>query len=117
LNIYFLSLRIFEQLALALKEFALHFHCISFFKEYVRYPIWICRDPISLILGTRIGSLKRFKKTCCIEYIFFIIQDFLATCACPEKTVALKIFTVMNIYFLSFKIFEQLALALKTELP
>jgi len=24
-----------------------------FFKENVRYPIWICRDPISLILGTR----------------------------------------------------------------
>ena len=26
-----------------------------------------------------------FKKTCCIEYVFFIIQDFWATCACPEK--------------------------------
>jgi len=23
-----------------------------FFKENVRYPVWICRDPISLILGT-----------------------------------------------------------------
>ena len=146
LNIHFLSFRVSEQLTLDLKnrvalKFSLYwiyifYHwgflsnlrlpwkslpCIFtasvFFKEYVRYPIWICRDPISLILGTRIGSLKRFKKTCCIEYIFFIIQDFLATCACPEKTVALKIFTVMNIYFLSFKIFEQLALALKTELP
>jgi len=29
---------------------------------------------------------------------------------CPE-------FTALNIYFLSFRIFEQLALALKTELP
>ena len=55
---------------------------ISFFKENVRYPVWTCRDPISLILGTRfsliletrwqvslilgtwIGSLKRLKKTC-----------------------------------------------------
>jgi len=34
-----------------------------------RNPVWICRDPISLILGTgfeilgtRIGSLKRLKK-------------------------------------------------------
>jgi len=26
---------------------------ISFFKENVRYPVWTCRDPISLILGTR----------------------------------------------------------------
>jgi len=49
----------------------------GFFKENVRYPVWICRDPISLILGTRfslilrtlfeilgtrIGSLKRLKK-------------------------------------------------------
>ena len=24
-----------------------------FFNENVRYPVWICRDPISLILGTR----------------------------------------------------------------
>jgi len=40
-----------------------------FFKENVRYPVWICREPISLILGTRfeilgtrIGSLKSLKK-------------------------------------------------------
>ena len=40
-----------------------------FFKENVMYPVWICRDPISLILGirfeilgTRIGSLKRLEK-------------------------------------------------------
>jgi len=25
-----------------------------FFKENVRYPVWTCRDPISLNLGTRI---------------------------------------------------------------
>jgi len=25
----------------------------GFFKENVRYPAWTCRDPISLILGTR----------------------------------------------------------------
>jgi len=24
-----------------------------FLKENVRYPVWTCRDPISLILGTR----------------------------------------------------------------
>ena len=49
----------------------------GFFKENVTNPVWICRDPISLILGTqfslilgtrfeivgtRIGSLKRLKK-------------------------------------------------------
>jgi len=61
-----------------------------FFKENVRYPVWTCRDPISLILRTRfflilgtrwsfslilgtqfsilgtwIGSLKHLKKLCC----------------------------------------------------
>jgi len=49
----------------------------------------------------------------CIEHTFYI-QDFWATCACPEKECALKFFTVLK-YFLSFRIFEQLALALKTE--
>jgi len=54
-----------------------------FFKENVRYPIWICMDPICLILGTRFylilgtrfeilgtrfGSLKRLKKNClCVK--------------------------------------------------
>ena len=76
-NIYFLSFRIFEQLALALKNrVALKFFTV----------------------------LK-----------YFIIQDFWAICACPENR-AFPEFTVVNIYFLSFRIFEQLALALKTEL-
>jgi len=52
---------------------------LVFFEENVRYPVWICRDPIFSdfknpmiifsdsrtrfeILGTRIESLKRFKK-------------------------------------------------------
>ena len=48
----------------------------------------------------------------CIENIF-AVHDFGATCACPENNrVALKIFVVVNILFV-FRIFEQLALALK----
>ena len=48
----------------------------------------------------------------CIEN-FFTVHDFCATCACPENNrVTLKIFTVVNILFI-FRIFEQLALALK----
>jgi len=35
-----------------------------FFKENVRYAVWTCRDLISLILVTRFGSLKQFKKPC-----------------------------------------------------
>ena len=47
----------------------------------------------------------------CIE-IFFNIQDFWAACACPENRVCPE-FTVLNIYLLPFRIFEQLALAVK----
>ena len=75
----------------------------------------------------------------CIEYSFYI-QDFWATCACPEKQSVpwihcieyiffiiqnfeqptlekqnLEFFTVLK-YILSFRIFEQLVLALKTEI-
>ena len=35
-------------------------------------------------------------------------------CACPERQFALKFFTVLK-YFVALWIFEQLALALKTE--
>ena len=53
----------------------------------------------------------------CIEYlnIFFAIQDFWVTLRLLWKRVALKIFTALNIYSLSFRIFEKLALARKTE--
>ena len=44
--------------------------------------------------------------------IFFIIQDFWATCAFPEKRSYLEFFTALK-HFLSFRIFEQFALALK----
>jgi len=29
----------------------------AFFKENVRYLVWICTDPISLILGTRFSQI------------------------------------------------------------
>ena len=49
----------------------------------------------------------------CIEYIFYH-SGFLSNLRLPWNTeFALKTFTVLNIYFLSFRIFEQLALALK----
>jgi len=69
-------------------------HCIeNFFRLF---------EQLALALKNRV----------CPEFtllnILFYIQDFWATCACPE------IFTVFK-YFLSFRIFEQLALALKTE--
>ena len=75
--------------------------------------------------------------------IYFLHSEFLTTCACPENRVSPEIshcieyifhhsgflsnfvlslknrgcpeFTVLIIYFLSFRIFEQLALALKNK--
>ena len=49
----------------------------------------------------------------CIE-IFFIFQDFWATCACPEKQSA-WIHCIEYIYFLSFRILNNLRLPWKTE--
>jgi len=45
---------------------------------------------------------------------FFIIQDFSATCDCPEKQSCPENFHCIEHTF-TFRIFEQLALALKTE--
>jgi len=44
----------------------------------------------------------------------FYHSEFWTTCACPKKRAALNLFTALK-YFLSFRIFEQHALALKTE--
>ena len=58
-------------------------------------------------------KIKFVLKIFTVLNIFFTIQDFWATLRLPWKTeFALKIFTVLNIHF-TFRIFEQLALALK----
>jgi len=49
----------------------------GFFKENVRHPVWTCRDPISLILGTRFSILgTRLKKPWKDNYGLLI--DFLS---------------------------------------
>ena len=45
------KISVIKQLAYKNKAF------ISFFKENVRYPVWTCRDPISLNLGTRFSLI------------------------------------------------------------
>jgi len=78
---YFSSFRIFEQLALALKNrvalkiFTVNIFYHSGFWSNLRLP-W--KQSLSWIH--------------CSEYIFFIIQDFWATCACPENRVCPKNF-------------------------
>ena len=53
----------------------------------------------------------------CIENPF-IVHDFWATCACPEKTeFPLKIFTVLNIFFTIQDFWATLCLPWKPELP
>ena len=133
----FLSFRIFEQLALALTEFALKFFTVlnMFFiiqdLRNLRLP-WKTECALKFFTGLNIFLHSVFlsnlrlpwKKICpeishCIEYIFFIIQDFeqlaltlknkvcpgifhcieifcaildfWATCACPENEFALKL--------------------------
>jgi len=50
----------------------------------------------------------------CIEYVFLSFRIFEQLALSLESRVALEFLTVLK-YFLSFRSFEQLALALKTE--
>jgi len=59
-----------------LSVFVLYALSRIFAKEIVRYPVWTCGLPISLILGTRfsilgtqIGSLKRLNKTLDLVFV------------------------------------------------
>ena len=131
LNILF-NIWIYEQLPLGLKNKVCPaiFHCVEY--TFCIQDFWatcVCHEE-------RVCS-KNFH---CIEYTFYI-QDFWATCACPENRVwpenfhsieytfyiqdlwanlrlawkrecALNFFTVLNIAF-TFRIFEQIAIALK----
>jgi len=96
LTIYFLSFGIFEPLALALKNrFDLKFFTVLKYFYHSGY--------LSNFVWPEIFH--------CIEYTFYI-QEFWAICACLEKQSAPWIH-LLNAYFLSLRIFEQLALALK----
>ena len=52
----------------------------------------------------------------CIGYIFFISQDFWATCACPESRVCPE-FTVLNIFFIIQDFWATCICPEKHELP
>jgi len=63
------------------------------------------------------NSRLPWKIECAQNWIYWIYifyhSGFLSNLRCPENRVALIFFTVLNMYFLSFRIFEQLALDLK----
>ena len=129
---WFFIILIFEQLSCPEKQSCPEsFHCVEIFFIFQDF------EQLALALKNRVFP-EIFR---CIKYSFYI-KDFWAACAClknrvcPEFTVfniyflsfrilnnlrlpwktefALKFFTVLK-YFLSFRIFEQLELALKTE--
>jgi len=136
LNMYFLSFRIFEQLALALKNRG----CPEFTALNMYFLLFRSFEQPALALKNRVvlefslywiyflhsGFLSNFRLPWKTELpwnfslfwictVFPIIQDIWATCSCPEKQSCLGIFHCIEIFFLSFRIFEQLAVALKTE--
>ena len=110
LNMYFLSFRIFEQLALALKNTSCPdiFHCIEIFSSFSIFEQlalalkagltlnllhWLYIFYHSVFLSNlRLSWKQSLPWIHCIEYIFFIIQDFWATCSCPENRVCHEIF-------------------------
>jgi len=59
-----------------------------------------------------LNSCSKSKIFHCIEYIFYH-SGFLSNFVLSLKNRGCPVFTVLIIYFLSFRIFEQLALALK----
>jgi len=105
LNMYLLSFRIFEQLALALKNRV----ALEFFSVWNILFTFRMFEQLALALENR-ECPEIFR---CIEYIFYY-SGVLSNLRLPWKTEgALIFFTVLNIYFLLFRIFEQLALALE----
>jgi len=129
---YISSFRIFEQLVLALKNKQSdpgNFHCSEYtftFRIFnnLRLPskqsfpwnfsmYWIYFLLFRIFEQLALALKKRVPWIYCTEYLFFIIQDFWATCACPEKQSCPGIFHCIE-YISSFRIFDQLALALKT---
>ena len=79
LNMYFLLFRIFQQLALALKNRVALIFFTVLNMYFLSFRIF---EQLALALKNRV-ALELFT---CIE-IIFIIQDFWATCACPENIV------------------------------
>ena len=104
LNVYFLSLRILNNLRLPWKQSCPeHFHCIEY--SFHIQDFWAtCACP----------EKQSVPWIHCIEYIFFIIQNFEQPALALKNRICPGIFHCIEI-FLSFRIFEQLVLALKTE--
>ena len=135
LNMYFLSFRIFEQLTLALKNQSVpeKFLCIEYtfyipdFEQLAlalknrgcpEYTVLNMYFLLFRIFEQRVLALKNTvypENFHCIEYIFFIIQDFWATCACPEKQSCPGIFHCIEYVFFIIQDFLATSACLKTE--
>jgi len=63
-------------------------------------------------LQTTLAKITRIATKWTFIESFFTVHDFWATCACLKNRVVWEFLTVLK-YILSFRIFEQLALALK----
>jgi len=131
LNIYFLSFRVFEQPAFALKNrVALTFFTVlkyffhSGFLSNLRLH-WKTRVALKFFTVLKYfyhsGFLSNFRLpwkqslpwSHGTEYVFLIIQDFEQLALALKNTSCPEIFHCIET-FLSFRIFEQLALDVKT---
>ena len=102
---WYLIIQIFEQLSCPKKQSCPEtFHCVEIFLVFQDF--WAtCACP----------EKQSVPWIHCIGYIYiFNHSEFWTTCACPEKIeFALKFFTALKYFYLSG--FEELGLALKTE--
>ena len=88
---YTFTFRRFEQLSLALKNSVCpeNFHCF----EHLFHRS-------GFLSNLRLPWKQSLPWIHCIEYIFFIVQDYWASCACPEKQSCLEIFHCIEIFFI-----------------
>jgi len=85
----------------------------GFFKENVRYPVRTCRDPISLILGTRFSLILCFLSLI-LETRFSILGTRIGSLKCLEKSLGdiimtSTLFLIVNIAILHFGDDEKLS--------
>ena len=131
---YFLSIRIFEQLALALKnrvalKFFAVWNILFIFRIVEQLALTLknrgCLNSLNWMYFFYSGFLSNLRlpwktegalKFFAVLNIFFIVLEFWVTCACPENRVALNLLYWMHIFYYSRRL-SNLRLPWKTELP
>ena len=125
LNVFFTIHRIFEQLALALKSSVPWSHCMEYIffdlQNFEKLPLalkfynaWNIFYHSGCLTNLRLPWKQSLPWNFSLHWNIFYISGFLSNLHLPWKTVCPE-FTVLNIYFLTFKMLTNLRLPWKAE--